>query len=440
MTTTSHPHRAPGRRRLSAAAALGAVGALLMTGCGDADAGGTPTLTWYINPDAGGQAELARQCSEESGGRYNIETALLPRDADGQREQLARRLAAGDTTMDIMSIDPIYVPELAEPGFLAPVPADVEEATTQDVLAGPLEGAKWNDELVSVPFWANTQLLWYRESVAEAAGLNMDEPVTWEQIMDAAREQDKYLGVQGTSAESMTVWVNGLIESAGGSIVENPEAPASDIKIGMDSEAAMRAAEIVGTIGRDGLGGPGLPTSTEATSLTEFQSDSGSFMVNWPFIYAATSAAAEEGAVERSMFEDIGWGLWPRVNPDEPSAPPLGGVNLGVGATSEHPDLAWEAVECVVQPENQAYYFVTNGNPAASEAAYEDPEVREAFPMYATIRESLENAAPRPQTPYYNEVSTAIQQQWTPPASVTEDTPRLTAEFIESVLRGERLL
>jgi multiple sugar transport system substrate-binding protein len=72
--------------------------------------------------------------------------------------------------------------------------------------------------------------------------------------------------------------------------------------------------------------------------------------------------------------------------------------------------------------------------------AYEDPEVREAFPMYATIRESLDNAAPRPQTPYYNEVSTAIQQEWTPPASVTENTPRETSEFIEAVLKGDQLL
>ncbi|MFI7582695.1 extracellular solute-binding protein [Kocuria sp. M1N1S27] len=440
MTTTSHPHRAPGRRRLSTAASLGAVGVLILTGCGDADAGGTPTLTWYINPDAGGQAELAQRCSEESDGRYNIETALLPRDAASQREQLARRLAAGDTSMDIMSLDPPFIPELAEPDFLAPVPADVEEATTQDVLAGPLEGAMWGDELVSVPFWANTQLLWYRESVAEAAGLDMDEPVTWQQIMDAAREQDKYLGVQGTSAESMTVWVNGLIKSAGGEIIENPEAPADEIVIGMDSEAAQQAADIVGTIGRDGLGGPGLPTSDEGSTMAQFQSDDGSFMVNWPFIYAATAAAVEEGTVEQSMFEDIGWALWPRVNEDEPSAPPLGGINLGVGATSEHQELAWEAVECIVQPENQAYYFVTNGNPPASEAAYEYPEVAEAFPMYETIRESLEQAAPRPQTPYYNEVSTAIQQEWTPPASVTEETPRETAEFIEAVLRGDQLL
>ena len=128
------------------------------------------------------------------------------------------------------------------------------------------------------------------------------------------------------------------------------------------------------------------------------------------------------------------------MNPDEPSAPPLGGINLGVGSSSQHQDLAWEAVECIVTPENQAYYFATNGNPAASEAAYDDPQVQEAYPMADTIRLSLDEAAPRPQTPYYNEISISVQQYWTPPQDVNENTPAETAEFIEAVLRGDRLL
>jgi multiple sugar transport system substrate-binding protein len=61
--------------------------------------------------------------------------------------------------------------------------------------------------------------------------------------------------------------------------------------------------------------------------------------------------------------------------------------------------------------------------------------------MADTIRESLEQSAPRPQTPFYNEVSTGIQQTWAPPASVDpEGTPEESTEFIISVLRGEQLL
>ena len=55
--------------------------------------------------------------------------------------------------------------------------------------------------------------------------------------------------------------------------------------------------------------------------------------------------------------------------------------------------------------------------------------------------DSLDQAAPRPQTPYYNEVSTAIQLSFTPPSAVDPaTTPAATDQFIEEVLRGERLL
>ncbi len=83
-----------------------------------------------------------------------------------------------------------------------------------------------------------------------------------------------------------------------------------------------------------------------------------------------------------------------------------------------------------MSPENQAEYFVTNGNPAASIKAYDDPDVQKAFPMYDVIRDSLDQAAPRPQTPFYNEVSTGLQQTWYPPASVDPDTtPQESTEF-----------
>ena len=51
-----------------------------------------------------------------------------------QREQLIRRLAADDSSIDIMSLDPPFIPEFAEAGFLAPVPEDVAERVTEDVV------------------------------------------------------------------------------------------------------------------------------------------------------------------------------------------------------------------------------------------------------------------------------------------------------------------
>ncbi len=115
--------------------------------------------------------------------------------------------------------------------------------------------------------------------------------------------------------------------------------------------------------------------------MIQFQGDKGSFMVNWPFVWAASNGAVEEGSLEKAVVDDIGWAQWPRVNADEPSAPPLGGINIGVGADSQNQELAWEAVECIVTPEHQSQYFATNGNPPSSAKAFDDAAVREAYPQ-----------------------------------------------------------
>ncbi len=65
--------------------------------------------------------------------------------------------------------------------------------------------------------------------------------------------------------------------------------------------------------------------------------------------------------------------------------------------------------------ESNVQYMVESGNPAARAAAYDDPEVREAFPMADLIRESIDDAGPRPITPYYGDVSTSVQRTWHPP-------------------------
>ncbi|MGH9265157.1 MAG: ABC transporter substrate-binding protein, partial [Acidimicrobiales bacterium] len=142
-----------------------------MAACGGGGSG-VPTLNWYINPDNGGQAELAAKCSAASNGAYRIQTSVLPNDATGQREQLVRRLAAKDSSIDLMSLDPPFIPEFAEAGFLRSFTEAEARELTAGVLSGPIESSTWDGELVAAPFWANTQLLWFRRSVAQQAGID----------------------------------------------------------------------------------------------------------------------------------------------------------------------------------------------------------------------------------------------------------------------------
>jgi ABC-type glycerol-3-phosphate transport system substrate-binding protein len=407
---------------------------------GGGGGGGTPTLTWYINPDSGGQAEIAAKCTAAAKGQYTIAVSQLPRNSDGQREQLVRRLAAQDSSIDIMSLDVVFAPELAQAGFLAPVPADLASRVSEGIFPGSLATATWNNQLVAIPFWANTQLLWYRKSVAQAAGLDMTQPVTWDQLVKAAQDQKKILSAQGKRAESLTVWLNALIESAGGHIIAQNSTNPDDIKLGLDTPAGQRAAQVMHEVAASGVVGPAFSTASEDTSASQFESADAGFMVNWPFVWAQAQTKVKAGTLPQSVPDDYGWALYPRVDAGTPSAPPLGGINLAVSAYSKHADLAYAATECITSDQNQAYYMTTNGNPAASAAVYDDPEVQKVFPMAGTIRDSLAAAAARPLSPYYSEVTGGVQREYHPPSSASASTGRQASDLISAVLRGDQLL
>lgn len=429
------------RRRRVPAVALVVIALAALAGCGGG-AAGPPVLNWYVNPDSGGQEEIAARCTAAANGQYRIAVSVLPREAGEQRQQLIRRLAANDTSIDLMSLDPPFVPEFAEAGFLAPVPADVAAQATKDVVPSAVEGASWRGRLVTIPFWANTQLLWYRKSAAQAAGLDMTGPVTWDQLVQAAQQQGKQFAAQGRRAESLVVWLNALIESAGGEIITNPSPDdPKGVEFGLTQPPTAAAERVIQSFSQAGVGGPGFSTAGEDTNASSFESGAAIFMVNWPFVWTRANSAVEKGTLGADVPADYGWTLYPRVDPNLPSAPPLGGINIGVGAFSPHQDLGYAAAQCITSVANQAYYFATNGNPAANTQAYSDPEVVKAFPMAQTIRQSLELAAPRPQTAYYAEVSEGLQRAYHPPSAVVPgQTGAEAAALIHAVLAKEDLL
>jgi multiple sugar transport system substrate-binding protein len=191
----------------------------LLAACGS-DSGKT-TLVWYINPDAGGQAKVAENCSKDK--PYTIETQVLPQDASQQRIQLSRRLAAEDPTIDIMSIDPPYTAEFANAGFLAELPEDLQSTLKEQSFNGAVDAATWDDQLVVAPFWSNTQVLWYRKSFVDKAGIDMSKPVTWDQVIEAAAKNGGKVAVQANKYEGYVVWINALISGAGGELATDTD-------------------------------------------------------------------------------------------------------------------------------------------------------------------------------------------------------------------------
>ncbi|GAA4711971.1 extracellular solute-binding protein [Nocardioides conyzicola] len=419
------------RRGLAAAAALITASGLLAACSANADSG-KPELVWYINPDSGGQAAVAKKCSTDD---YTITTQVLPQDANQQRIQLARRLAAGDSSIDIMSIDPPYTAEFANAGYLADIPEDLQGKLKDQSFKGATDAATWDGKLVVAPFWSNTQVLWYRKSFVEKAGIDMTKPVTWDQIIDAASKNDGKVAVQANKYEGYVVWINSLIAGAGGEIATDTD-KGVDLTLGLDSEAGEKAAGVIEKLAHSKAAPPDLSVSQEGQAGATFGSAQGAFLTNWTYIWTNYDSTQPE------VKKDIGYTRYPQTVAGEDSRPPYGGIGIGVSSHSAHVDEAMKAVECLTSPESQGINAEMTGNMPASSAGYDYPALAKIYPedLLQLFQDSLDAAAPRTVTPYWSDISGGIQSTWHPPASVNSSTPKESQSFIDEVLHGKRLL
>ncbi|GAB2619254.1 ABC transporter substrate-binding protein [Nocardioides ginkgobilobae] len=400
---------------------------------------GKPTLTWYLNPD--GQetlAAIAERCSTDD---YDIETRLLPTSATDQRVQLARRLAAEDSQTDLMNLDPVFVPEFANAGWLLELP---EDTVTDDTLEGIAETVRWDDGIYAAPLWANTQVLWFRKSLAEEAGLDMSQPVTWDQVIEAAASvEGATVGVQANKYEAYVVWINAMIEGAGGQVIENPQ-EGRDAEVTLDTEAATEAARIIEKLASSEAAQGDLSVSNEGTALAYMYGPDtpGEFMTNWTFVYK-NYEPSDANDYTQEQFKDLGWARYPRTVEGEESAPPVGGIDIGVGAFTPYPDFAREAAACITSVENQVELAVTDGLMPATQSGYDAPQLADAYPpdLLELFRTSVDEGGPRPKSAFYATVSGAIQATWHPPAEVDpQSTPEESEEYLQAVLEGKALL
>ncbi|MFF7315721.1 ABC transporter substrate-binding protein [Streptomyces albogriseolus] len=419
-------HRRP--RRARALLAL-TVLASTLAACGGDDDGSRPTLNWYNFPDdSGALQEAADRCSRESGGRYRIEYNKLPRAADGQRQQMVRRLAAEDDSLDILGLDVTWAAEFAEARWIKEWTGENKRRATEGTLDVPLQTATWKGKLYAVPYNTNIQLLWYRRDLVPKP------PTTWAEVLDMSRDlarrgKPHYVEIQGAQYEGLTVWFNSLVNSAGGSIL-NPSATEPSL-----GPPTVRAASIMRDLARSPAADPSLPNQMEDQNRLAMESGVAAFEINYPFVYPSMRSN------NPTLFKDFRWAVYPRVDADRPSRPTIGGIDLAVSAYSRHPDLAFDAALCLRDRENQLGAALKGGLPPTLRSLYDEPEFMKEYPFSKEVLASLESASVRPLTPAYQNVSIAVSHTLSPPSGIRPDSDVSTIrEQIDKALRSEGVI
>ncbi len=269
-------------RRASSIAVGAALGLATLTAAscgGTASAGGPVTLNWYIFPEfSGAFVKSAQQCSRDSNGAYKIQIQTLPNAADGQREQMVRRLAAGDSSLDILGLDVTWTPEFAEAGWIQPWPTRLAQQVKRGTLKTMIDTGTWNGRLYSAPFNTNTQLLWYRKSLVP------HPPKTWAQMISMADNLAKqgkphYIEIQGAQYEGYTVWFNTLVNSAGGQIVSQ-----NGKRVTLN-QSAVKALDVIHELAHSPAADPSLSNQMEDQTRLQFEAGVAAFELNYPYVY-----------------------------------------------------------------------------------------------------------------------------------------------------------
>ncbi len=353
-----------------------------------------PRLHWYVfDEQSGAFRQAAEHCSQASQGRYQIQLTPLPTDADQQREQLVRRLAAGDPDIDLVGMDVIWTAEFAEAGWVLPWQQQHARSLKQGRLASAIESATYKNRLWAAPFTTNTQLLWYRTDRIETP------PASWQEMIDMAERLGEHgtIQAQGERYEGLTVFFVSLLASAGGSVLDVDKQT-----VLLEQQPVRQALAVMQRLANSAAAAPNLATAREDHARLAFETGRSSFMVNYTYVWPSAQANVP------GLAKHIGWARWPAVVAGLPSRVTIGGINIGIAAYSRYPDLAFEAASCIVSEPNQRRAATIGGLPPTLAALYDDQQVRQTFPFADLLRETLRDAVQRPQSPLYADISQAL--------------------------------
>jgi len=427
--------QARGRRRLSrwrlaAGLASVVVAASGLAACGSSGASTGPvTLNYYAYPDHSGAVQKAvTTCSKQSHGKYRILYNQLPLSADGQRQQLVRRLAAGDPSMDILGLDVTWEAEFAEAGWILPWTGAYRAQAEAGTLKPALATAMWHNKLYAVPYNSNTQLLWYRSDLVKTP------PKTWEEMFADARRlaqegKPHLIEIQGAQYEGVVVWFNTLLNSAGGSVL-TPNA--QNVSLGAP---AVKALSVMHQLATSPFADPSLSVQMEDQNRLAMEAGTAAFQLNYPFVYPAMKTDNPK------LFKSFKWAPYPRMDPGTPAQVTIGGIDLAISRYSKYPNLAFQAALCIRNRPNQLLNATLGGVPPTLTSLYSDPQLIKAYPFAPEILRGLQNAAVRPKTPAYQIVSIAISHSVSPPSSINpKSAERSMAADIKNALQSKGLV
>jgi multiple sugar transport system substrate-binding protein len=396
---------------MSPKVAIGAVSllsaAVVLAGCGgsnDKKSGGTSgsdargPITFVTGKDNSGLMPHLAQAWNANHATEKVTIKQQSDQADQQLSDLEQHFQAKDAGYDVVTVDVVWSAEFAAKGWI--IPLEGKNALPTDKLLGPpVKAATYNGKLYAAPYASDAGLLYYRKDLVPKA------PATWDEMIADCKGKTSptitgpkpacYAG-QFAKYEGLTVNASEAINTAGGQIVkEDGKTPNVDTPEATAGLNFLVNGFKEGYIPKEALG------FQETQSLNAFQAGQLLFLRNWPY---ADAILAGTGSKVAGKFD-----IAPLPGLNGPGASSLGGHSVAISTYSKYKATALDFLKFVESPEVQSYNLTQGSNAPVLASLYDDPELVKKFPYLPVLKKGIENAIPRPVTPFYPAVTEAIE-------------------------------
>ncbi|ROQ38774.1 carbohydrate ABC transporter substrate-binding protein (CUT1 family) [Frondihabitans sp. PhB188] len=314
--------------------------------------------------------------------------------ADQQHDDLVQHFQAKDSGYDVVDVDVVWTAEFAAKGWLTPLTGKMK-VDTSDLLPSTVATATYNKVLYAAPQSSDGGLLYYRSDLVKTP------PKTWSEMMGMctiakAKDMGCYAG-QFAKYEGLTVNTAEAVNGAGGSILASDGSTPT-----VDTAKAKAGLQNLVDAFKDGNIPAEAITYQEEQGRQAFEAGKLLFLRNWPYVY---SLAKTDGSSKvKNDFK-----VAPLPGVDGTGASSLGGHNAAISVYSKHKATAHDFLEFLESEQTQKF-FATKGSLAPVIASlYTDPTLVKQLPYLPTLLTSIQNAVPRPVTPFYPAVTAAIQ-------------------------------
>ncbi len=394
--------------RLSGAGLAGAtlLGAAGCGGGGEGSEANTITLT-FIPDEAGGLRTLIDDFNRRNRGEVQVNWREMPAASADYFEQIQAELQSGRSSVDIIGGDVIWPAQFAANGYILDLSDRFTGGMQEGYLEGPLGSVQYDGGVWGVPWFTDAGMFYYRKDLLEKSGFS-DPPATWEEMKEISdkvqREQGTRYGYvfQGSQDEGGVVDALEHVWNAGGDVLDGDT-------VVVDSPEAVRGLELRRSMITDGVAPKASGDYTTQESLVVFTNGDVVFMRNWPFVYGLLS----DPETSKVSPDQVDIAPLPVAEESDKSFSGLGGWNFMVNAASEDKlDQIWTFIEYMTAPEQQRKFALQSARLPTLRDLYEDQEVLDRLPVARLGRESLENARPRPVSPYYSDMSLAMAEQF----------------------------